>query len=68
VTETVLDKKTGIFFKEPMVESLLIALKQFNKLKINPKSCISQASKFSKEQFKKEFRVFVEEKYRLASQ
>jgi glycosyltransferase involved in cell wall biosynthesis len=63
VKETVIDKKTGIFFKEPTVESLLIALKQFNKLKINPKNCIAQAKKFSKPGFQKQFKEFVEQKY-----
>jgi glycosyltransferase involved in cell wall biosynthesis len=68
VLETVLDKKTGILFKEPTVDSLLTAIKQFNKLKIKSKNCITQAKKFSKSRFQKELRAFVEEKYRLASQ
>jgi len=67
VLETVIDKKTGIFFKEPTVESLLTALKQFNKLKINPKNCIFQAKQFSKERFQKELKEFVAIKYKTSS-
>ncbi len=51
---------TGIFFDELSIESLSRAIKQFNNSKINPKDCIAQAQKFSKDRFKKEIKEFVE--------
>ena len=61
VQETVIDGKTGIFFDEPIVESLVKAIKSFDKLRINAEDCIRQAQKFSKERFKKEILQFVTE-------
>lgn len=60
--ETVLDGKTGVFFKESNVESLTEAIKKLDKMKIDPKDCIKQAEKFSKEKFKKEISEFVNAK------
>ncbi len=60
--ETVIDGKTGVFFKERTVESLSKAIQQFNHLTIDPNDCITQAKKFSKERFKKEMVEFVNEK------
>lgn len=60
--ETVVDGKTGVFFKDPNTESLVNAIKQFEKMKIDPKNCFKQAEKFSKERFKKEIEKFVNEK------
>lgn len=53
--ETVIEKKTGLFFNEQTIKSLSEAVKQFNNLTINPKECIDQAQKFSFETFKKQF-------------
>lgn len=53
--ETIIENKTGIFFNEQSVESLIKAIEQFNNLTINPKDCIEQASKFSFEKFKESF-------------
>lgn len=58
--ETVVDGKTGIFFKERSVESLIQAVKKFEKMKFNPQDCITQAKKFSKERFKREMLRFVD--------
>jgi glycosyltransferase involved in cell wall biosynthesis len=57
--ETVIDGKTGVFFKERTPESLADAVKKFEKMKFNPKDCINQAKKFSKERFKREMLEFV---------
>ncbi|MBI3092870.1 MAG: glycosyltransferase [Candidatus Levybacteria bacterium] len=64
--ETVIDPSassgqaaTGIFFDELTVESLVKAIKSFDKLRINAEDCIRQAQKFSKERFKREIREFV---------
>jgi len=59
--ETILEGKTGLFFDEPTVESLKRALERFNKLKIDPEDCKTQARKFSFEQFKKNFMEKIEE-------
>lgn len=57
--ETIVDGKTGIFFKERTSESLIEAVKKFEKMKFNSLDCINQAKKFSKERFKKEMLQFV---------
>ncbi len=71
VLETVIDGKTGMLFGKPEVESLVAAINKFYK-RYNHynfyKNCLAQAKKFSKERFQKEFKTFVEQKYRLASQ
>lgn len=68
VTETVVDGKTGVLFNEPTVESLIEAIKKFDKTyTINAShktsmDCVKQAEKFGKERFVKEIRNFVEKK------
>ncbi|MEK7112880.1 MAG: glycosyltransferase [Patescibacteria group bacterium] len=57
--ESVIDGKTGIFFDQPTKESLIGAIKKFEKVKIDPEDCINQAKKFSKERFKKLMIQFV---------
>ncbi len=58
--ETVVDGKTGVFFKEQSAESLILAIKRFETLKIKAEDCKKQAEKFSKERFKKEIKAFIE--------
>lgn len=53
VKETVINGKTGLFYKENTPESLISAVKKIEKLKFEPKDCIKQAQKFSEEEFKK---------------
>lgn len=57
--ETVIDGKTGVFFKEYTVESLIAAVKKFEKLKIKAEDCKKQAQKFSKERFQKEIKAII---------
>jgi len=59
--ETIVDGKTGIFFKERTVESLIEAVKKFEKMKFKSEDCITQARKFSKEIFKKKMLDFVQQ-------
>ncbi len=54
--ESVIDGKTGVLF----TGDLVAAIKKFETMKIDPKACIAQAKKFSKERFKKELKEFVE--------
>lgn len=57
--ETVIDGKTGVFFRESTADALVDAVKKFEKLKLDPKDCKKQAEKFSKERFIKEIKAFV---------
>ncbi len=63
VIETVIEGKTGIFFDEPTMESLVSALKKFKSEKYKKSDCIAQVKKFSKEKFKREIKKFVKEKW-----
>jgi glycosyltransferase involved in cell wall biosynthesis len=60
--ETVIDGKTGVFFKKLSVDSLIEAIKRFEKTKIKAEDCKKQAEKFSKERFKKEIKAFISAK------
>jgi glycosyltransferase involved in cell wall biosynthesis len=64
VVESLIEGKTGLFFYELTVEGLKRTIQQFNNLAINQSDCIKQAQKFSKENFKKEIKKFVYEKFR----
>lgn len=55
-TETVIDKKTGLFFKHQTQKSLLKSIKKFQTLKFNPQDCINNAKKFSEQNFLREFK------------
>jgi glycosyltransferase involved in cell wall biosynthesis len=57
--ETIVDGKTGIFFNERTPESLISAVKKFEKMKFRTEDCINQAKKFSKERFKREISGFI---------
>ena len=59
VKETVIDGKTGVFFDEYQVKSLIDAIKRLGKLEIREIECKRQAVKFGKERFKKEIKDFV---------
>lgn len=61
--ETVVDKKTGLFFKEQTKESLIDAIEKFETLKFDKEIIRSHAENFSKEEFKIKFYNFVEQKY-----
>ncbi len=53
VQETVVDYKTGIFYKPNSPDSLNNAIYQFEKLNLSPDSCRKQAEKFSSKVFDK---------------
>lgn len=58
--ETVIEGKTGIFFTQQNVQSLIKALVEFGNLNILPEDCIKQAQRFNKEKFKKEFKQTID--------
>lgn len=49
--ESLVDGKTGIFFQELSVKSIIEAVKRLERAKISKEECIKQAKKFSKENF-----------------
>jgi glycosyltransferase involved in cell wall biosynthesis len=57
--ETVVEGKTGEFFDELTVASLVAKLRSFKDAKYSAETCRRQAEKFSKERFKKEIASFV---------
>ena len=57
--ETVIAGKTGEFFRNDTVESLVEAWKSFDPSQYKAQDCIAQAKKFSKDRFQKEFSNFV---------
>lgn len=63
VLETVINGKTGVFFKEQTADSLKEAINLFETLKFNPKEIREHALQFSKERFESEIKAFVDEKY-----
>ena len=63
--ETVIDGKTGVFFKEPTVEHLVEAVQRFSKQEFDPVQIQKHASQFSRERFKKEFKQFVDHNVRV---
>ncbi len=59
VQETVIDKKTGLFFDELTIESLIEAIKKFEKIHFDPKVCQKQAEKFGRKNFEEKMRDIV---------
>ena len=61
--ETVIDKRTGVLFKNQQVKDIIESIRQFEKLNFDPNFIRNHASKFSKKRFEEEMKEFVEEKY-----
>lgn len=59
VLETVIDGVNGVFFDKPSVDSLVKAIKRFERSKFDPLRCREHAKKFSKDRFDREIRDFV---------
>lgn len=57
--ETVIEGKTGLFFNEYSVKSLIRSAQRFVKMRFRREDCMKQAEKFSKARFKQEIREFV---------
>lgn len=49
--ETVVDKKTGLFFPEQTIESLCAAIESFEAMSLDPEDCRANARKFAKAAF-----------------
>jgi glycosyltransferase involved in cell wall biosynthesis len=59
VLDTVVDGKTGIFFKEQSEGSLIKAIERFKRLSFRKDALVANAKVFSKEKFQKKFLDFV---------
>lgn len=59
IRETIIEGKTGEFFDEPTVNSLVAVLQKFKPQKYLPETCRRQAKKFNKERFIREIKEFV---------
>lgn len=53
--DTVIENSTGLYFDQQTPESLMAAVKKFDKMDFNPGELIHHAKKFSKENFKNKF-------------
>lgn len=62
--ESIIEGKTGIFFKKQNKDSLIDAVKRFKNMKFNEDDIKAHAQKFSKEEFKKKMKEFVDNKSR----
>jgi len=62
VEETIVDKKTGVLFEKLTAESLVKAIKSFEKLNLKPVDCRNQAKKFNEDKFRSKIEKFVESK------
>lgn len=60
--ESVVEGKTGVFFDQPTVDSLVEAIKKFKKTEFSSADCKKWAKRFSKDRFKKEIKDYVEAK------
>lgn len=63
-TETVVDGKTGLFFKEQTVESLKHALKKRSTIKFRHADIKEHAKNFTEDRFHKEMIQFIEKKWK----
>jgi len=58
--ETIIEKKTGVFFDEPTSASLAKTLQEFSADNFDEKDCVHQAKQFSKEKFEAEIRKAID--------
>lgn len=58
-TETIISKKTGIFFDSQTPESLIKGIQKFEALKFDPEICRQNAKKFDKKIFQQKIKNFV---------
>lgn len=63
--ESVVEGKTGVFFDNQTAESLIKAIKVFEKKRFKREDCIKQAKKFSKSRFRREIADYIESKINL---
>ncbi|MEM3062646.1 MAG: glycosyltransferase [Nitrososphaerota archaeon] len=62
--EIVIEGKTGIFFESQTKDSLIEAVRKFEKLKFNPSDCVTNANRFRKDVFINNLKLVVEDLWR----
>lgn len=60
ITETVIDNKTGVFFRHQTVQSLSKAIIKFETINILPTDCVANAQRFSSQNFMLNFKNSIE--------
>lgn len=63
VLETVIDGKTGVFFQEQTLKSLIGSIQRFEQMEFDPVFIKMHAQQFGEEKFSKNFQAFVEKKW-----
>lgn len=58
--ETIINQKTGLFFKDQTEEALIKTIRDFEGLTFDPLVCRENAKRFSKEKFRNEFKRLVD--------
>lgn len=58
--ETIINQKTGLFFKDQTEEALIKTIRDFESLTFDPQLCRENAKRFSKEKFRNEFKRLVD--------
>jgi glycosyltransferase involved in cell wall biosynthesis len=58
--DTIIEGKTGLFFKQPTVESIAKKLLEFSEISFNPAECQKNAERFSCVQFRRQIMQYVE--------
>lgn len=61
--ETIIERKTGLFFDSQTEESLIDIVNTFKEEEFSPESCFSQSEKFKEERFREEFKKIIKEKW-----
>jgi glycosyltransferase involved in cell wall biosynthesis len=59
--DTIIEGKTGLFFYQPTVESLIKKLKKFPEISFSPEECRKNAERFSCDRFKRQIMQYIEE-------
>ena len=58
-TETVVEGRTGTFFREQSVEAVLDAIDRCDRAGYDPRACVARAAQFGTERFSREMAAFV---------
>ena len=64
VLDTVIDGKTGVYFKEQTVDSLKDAIQKFEKMKFDKQEIRKHSLEFDESVFQRRIKEFIEEKVR----
>lgn len=65
--ETIIENKTGVFFKEQTVEALIEAVRRFDYQKFDPETLRNHALKFDSKVFKEKIKEYINEVFYLSN-